>query len=203
MPATVAPLAPGDAGSLQTLRAMGVESVRAAQDPRVRDAALAITAHVPERDVDAMIRAVFEWVQGHVRYQWDPYDAEFLIQPGRMVDDAAAGRAVGDCDDFVMLGAALLRALGLPVLLKAIAGDPRGNGLYDHVYLLAGDPTMGTWIPLDMIQRGKPPGWEAPTFSRWLVFDPGSEKIVEEGTGTKREPAVPGFGRFGDRTGET
>ena len=199
------PLAPGDAGSAQTLQAMGVEIVHGAQDPRTRALALEITAAVPERDVAGMIAAVYAWVQANMKYQWDPWDVELLTTPGRLVDMAGTPQGAGDCDDFVILTSALLRSLGLPTMLKGISGDPRSEGLYDHVYLLAGDPVTGAWIPVDPIQRGRGIGWEPPQFARWIVWDPAAERAAEQGSGTHHEAPVAGFAgtpRLGDRTGE-
>lgn len=68
----------------------------------------------------------------------------------------------GDCDDFVMYGAALLTAQGVPVSFVTVAADPGAPETWSHVYLAVypeSGPYAGRRIPLD-ISHGPYVGWE-------------------------------------------
>ncbi len=86
---------------------------------------------------------------------------EVLIRPRDMVtfpqDTNGMGR-VGDCDDYAMLTAALLKARGIPCSFVTVAADPRVPGQYSHVYVAA-YPEGGGRVPLDT-SHGAEPGWE-------------------------------------------
>jgi len=86
----------------------------------------------------------------------------------------------GDCDDFSVLEAALLGALGHPTRFITIGYTPRA---FSHVYLEVN--LRGQWIPLDPIMADKPVGWEAPApvirkvfpINRAEGFDPVAENL--------------------------
>lgn len=68
----------------------------------------------------------------------------------------------GDCDDFVMYGAALLSAQQVPVSFVTVAADPSAPDQWSHVYLAAypdQGPYRGERVPLD-ISHGPYIGWE-------------------------------------------
>ena len=68
----------------------------------------------------------------------------------------------GDCDDFVMYGAAQLLAQRVPVSFVTVAADPGAPDTWSHVYLAAypdSGPYSGQRIPLD-ISHGPYVGWE-------------------------------------------
>jgi len=140
----------------------------------VRELALRITAGAVD-DQDLIAR-LFYWVKGHIRFRDDsetaalgnlpePAWAEVLIRP---LDLLAMPQPTGDCDDFAMLTAALLRALGVDASLVTIATvDPQ---LYSHVYVIA---TLrdGGRINLDT-SHGPEPGWCARPvgkFREWSI----------------------------------
>jgi hypothetical protein len=162
---------------------MGRLIVEGARDPSVRAAYAEITRHLPEREIAGALVAVTAWVRDHLRYQWDPWDAEVLTSAPRLLRDVAAGYAYGDCDDWVILVAALLRSGGIPVLIKGIQGKAESREL-DHVYLLAGDPRTDVWTAIDPINRSQPVGWEPPSFLRWLILDPATQRVLAQGKGT-------------------
>jgi hypothetical protein len=87
---------------------------------------------------------------------------EILIRPADMLRTIMAGQAVGDCDDYSMLCAALCRSLGYKVAFATVAGVPERPDVYSHVYVVAwtGD---GTRVALDC-SHGQYPGWEAPNY---------------------------------------
>lgn len=84
---------------------------------------------------------------------------EALIRP---VDQLAAPRPMGDCDDFTMLAASLLCALDVPVAFCTVAADGGAPDIYSHVYAVA-YPTRGKFagqrVALDC-SHGDYPGWE-------------------------------------------
>ena len=121
---------------------------------------------------------VFRYVKGLIRFQADETTAaplqsrlaklglgdypvvEVLIRPRDMLTwrgDTGQGQ-VGDCDDFVMLTAALLLARGIDASFVTVAADPREPGQYSHVYVAAYPPGGGR-VPLDT-SHGEYAGWE-------------------------------------------
>lgn len=112
------------------------------------------------------------WVKYRVRFVHDARAAwrwfgvdnpqDLLIAPAvlvRMADPA------GDCDDFTMLVAAGLLALGLEPVLVVVAAEPDEPERFSHVYagLPAGD---GSFMALDA-SHGVAPGWEVPASRRY------------------------------------
>ncbi len=90
---------------------------------------------------------------------------EILIRPRDMLtwrQDTGRGQ-VGDCDDYAMLTAALLRVHRIPSCFVTAAADPRVPGQYSHVYVAAFPPSGR--IALDT-SHGAYPGWEVENASR-------------------------------------
>lgn len=123
------------------------------------------------------IEGVFQYVKRLIRFQSDERTAEpleshlakiglgdfpvieVLIRPRDMVtwrQDTNTGQ-VGDCDDYAMLTAALLIALGIEASFVTVAADPRQPGSDSHVYVAAYQ--QGNRIPLDT-SHGEYSGWE-------------------------------------------
>jgi hypothetical protein len=121
---------------------------------------------------------VFRYVKGLIRFQSDETTAaplqsrlaklglgdypvvEVLIRPRDMLTwrgDTGQGQ-VGDCDDFVMLTAALLMAKGVDCSFVTVAADPREPGQYSHVYVAA-YPAGGSRVAMDT-SHGEYAGWE-------------------------------------------
>ena len=112
------------------------------------------------------VEAVFRFVKSRVQFvrddqiatSWnDPDIVEVLIRPVDML--ALGGVAQGDCDDFVMLAAAMLLNAGVDVKFVTVAADPRDTSRFSHVYLAA--YVDGQRIPLDT-SHGPKVGWEVP-----------------------------------------
>jgi len=182
---------------METLAIMGRLIVAGGTNPKVRDAAVRVLREnqVPERNVPAMVEAIFRFWQD-TYYVWDPWDAEWLQTVDRTLLEIEQGREALDCDDKVIGLAASLRAVGIPALVKVINGDPRNKEL-DHVYVVAGDTSSGRWIPLDPIQPGADPGWEPPRYREYLIYDPAERKVVERGQGNPHQPTRTGLRRPG------
>lgn len=109
-----------------------------------------------------VIHRVWTWIKQRVRFVPDsvnagyvtssPNVAEVLIRP---IDLVLMQDAAGDCDDFSMLGAAIFRALGIPVCFCTVAADPSQPDQYSHVYLYVDGS------PFDA-SHGTYQGWECP-----------------------------------------
>jgi len=138
------------------------EAVRAAAD----EAAAGIHAATLDDRIAAEAAAIWRWVREHVQFIEDqvtaelagaPADAEALIRPADLV---RMERPRGDCDDFAMLTAAMLRARGIPAALRTVAAEPSAPDRYSHVYVVAYTP-RGELV-LDS-SHGPRPGWEVPS----------------------------------------
>lgn len=139
-------------------------------DPRTGERVPIITAwgkrfRAPEsgldiraRDDEAEIIAMWDFVVLNVRYVYDPVDVDTFATAKHTLD--AGG---GDCDDGVILFAALLKSIGFRVIARVIATkqDPQS---WVHTYALVGVPkdNPDSWITLDWTVARATPGWEYP-----------------------------------------
>lgn len=125
------------------------------RSPKIRALAINIvrTAGVPEKNYQAEMVAIHNWVRDQIRYTKDVNGQETLCYP----EDTAFNTKAGDCDDKSMLEAALLGAIGITSRFVTVGLTPFK---YDHVYLQA--KPKNAWISLDPIMRDKPAGWEVP-----------------------------------------
>ena len=160
------PLAAGTDGTHQTIAVMS----KAAMGPygagsgRIRNLAVQIVrdAGVPERDKRGETIAVHEWVKKHLRYVKDPLWYEFVTYP----ETLAFERNDGDCDDHVVLEAALLGALGIPTRFVVYAF--KNASQFAHVAMHANVDSK--WLPLDPIVKNQPAGWEVPDATTRHVY---------------------------------
>ncbi len=188
---TIEPRPPGDndeANTAQTIARMAQYAREDSQNPIVRRAAY--EAIGSERNERSQAEAVHGWIRAHVRFiedaelaqgvSSDPHQAEVLIRP---VDLLTMPRPEGDCDDFSMLCAAMLRALGIRAWFKTVAAAVEDPEHYSHVYVVADVP--GGPLPLDC-SHGAYPGWEVQRAGKarlWPVEQPASTSglgIIEE-----------------------
>jgi transglutaminase-like putative cysteine protease len=117
-------------------------------------------------------RNIFHYVRRLIRFVTDEHTLagipqvpqsvpliEALIRPVDMARMCASGscRRSGDCDDFAMFTAALLRAAGIPSSFVTVAADPGDPSRFSHVYVAAYPD--GERLPLDA-SHGEYPGWE-------------------------------------------
>ena len=114
-------------------------------NPKIRELVSKILhdKSVEEKDWDAEVEAVFEWVRENVRYTRDTEGLDTYTEPLKTVE-----LAIGDCDDLSILLGSMLGAIGYPFKLKVVSMT--GSG-WDHVYPLVGMPPFAPtkWIPLD------------------------------------------------------
>lgn len=151
------PLDAGRRGTWQTLRAMAEMVRRGSRDPRVRDAALAITRGCPGHDFQCEIRRLFEFVRDRIVFRRDPIGQERVQDAPRTLFIFRSG----DCDDQSVLLAALLGSLGHQSRFVVLSFD---GGDFHHVCLQVLD--RGRWISLDPTRERAPIGWESPAVRR-------------------------------------
>ena len=126
------------------------------RDEQVRIKAVQIIkeAGVKGHDEIGEIKAITRWVQTKAHYVKDPFGIEFFFTARRQIRDIEKGNHSGDCDDFVILGGALLGSLGYPV--GALIVDSNNDGIFNHVMLVTKtfSPTKefgNSWIPIELI----------------------------------------------------
>jgi hypothetical protein len=126
------------------------------RDEQVRLKAVQILneAGVKGHDEIGELTAVTRWVQTNAVYRKDPFGVEFFFTARRQIRDIEKGIHSGDCDDFVILGGALLGSLGYPV--GALIVDSNNDGVFNHVMLVTKtfSPTRrfgNDWIPIELI----------------------------------------------------
>lgn len=148
-------------------------------NPEVRNAAEHIIKNCQPRNTVAEASAIYYFVRDHLRYVGDNVDLEYLQTPPMLLTKIKTNDAPsGDCDDFTMLCASLLRSIGIPVRIRIAAYT--SNGEWSHVFPQAyisrrntglGTPELKTWISVDAIHDDKPFGWDtSPKASRIKNF---------------------------------
>lgn len=134
-----------------------------AKDFSVRQKAIDILLEkeVKPKDYLGEIKAVFEWVQRHIRYTKDTFQVEVLHSARRMLELRA-----GDCDDMTILLGAMLEAIGHPVRLVTIGPNPLRPNFFTHIYLEVCH--RGRWIALDATMP-YPMGWAPRTLVKRVI----------------------------------
>lgn len=173
-----------DTATSQTVQLMCRYIRESCEDPAVRAAASWAHEHFGGNSEDPAMKAwaVFWFVKHQVRFVVDEApmfrlgeanQQDLLISPAvliRMEDPAE------DCDGFTMLGAALLKCLGVPFVIVTIAASPDDPSRWSHVFLMA--MLKAGPLPLDA-SHGSGPGWMVPaahTF-RWQCWDENGKPV--------------------------
>jgi hypothetical protein len=167
-------LAEGWEGTDQTV-AKATELVRdSLSDPVVRLTAENIVRKLPERDKSAEIRAISQFVRKNIRYTNE--GIETIKTPRLLLDEIRThGKAVGDCDDHVILWLALHKVIGQKVRIKVLS--QRKNKVASHIYGQVYNPDTDQWISDDTIRKNKNIGWSVPSEKRTAekTYDGGME----------------------------
>ena len=213
-----------DQVTAHTIERMREYVIQDAGNEIVRRAAHEAIRRYPDRHP---LEAVFEWVRRHLALVDDaelarplrgvPDDSEILIRP---VDILTMPQPQGDCDDYAMLTAAMLRALGVPASFRTVAAEGPGSDRYSHVYPVA--HWAGKEVPIDA-SHGPRVGWEVTPTGKthtWAIEDHMNRKRTTLGalptwatdlfkigaeTGAriaKERYAVPPPGTYWERPGE-
>jgi len=150
-------LGEGEEAIKRTLQLMSEFVKTGSSDFVVIDTARKIIKDIPVNRYDEAA-AVFDWVKHHTRFTRDPWQTETLQAAGLMLYQIQKyGIAWTDCDDLCILGASLMRSIGLPAGFRAISQD--GKNL-THVYGLV--HIAGQWIPWDASNNSYSLGYEPP-----------------------------------------
>src|SRR5579864_144100 len=167
------PLASGDAGVAQTIRAMRRLIEQGKKDPAVHEAAAQIitTAAVPAFDWAGEIRAVYNWVLRNIRFTRDVQGKETLHTAPEILR-----LRIGDCDDFTILICSLLGTIGHKCRILTIS-KPEDERNFSHVF-----PQVlvnGSWLTLDAARRGATIGKNPERVDRVRVWDTSSDNFVD------------------------
>lgn len=190
-----------DGATLQTVELMCRYIRESADDDMLQRAAAWLHQSMGGGSDDPAMKAwaVFWFLKHFVRFVVDeapmfrlgePNQQDLLYSPAvliRMQDPA------GDCDDFTMLGAALLKCLSVPFNIVTIAASPDDPTRWSHVFLMALLPSGP--LPLDA-SHGSGPGWMVPaahTF-RWQAWDETGRQVD---TQRPRKHSLNGWVRTG------
>lgn len=114
--------------------------------------------------IHVTLQRTFSFVVDTIRYELDPDDIELVRTSERTLRD---GR--GDCDDFAVLLASLLRANAIPVRF-AVVRTP-GHTFFNHVFLEASTDDGATWLALDGTLPGAKLGKRPPVILGALNFN--------------------------------
>ena len=143
----------------------------------------AVIAATKEATVNAAteqqrIAGIFWWIKRHVAFREDseladgiaglesePAQTEVLIRPADLL---AMPAPMGDCDDFSMLAAAMLRAARIPAYLVTIAADRSRPEEYSHIYVVAAGASGHTAVDAS---HGPRPAWAAPAQGKTRAWD--------------------------------
>ena len=159
------PLADGDLGTAQTIALIRQLVDRGMKDPAVNRTALSILQSVPAHNEEAEVRAIYDWVRGHIRFTKDLYGKETL-RPAAVILEVGAG----DCDDINgVLLPALLGTVGYRTRLVTVASHPEAPDQFSHVYAEA--DVRGEWIPLDAARPHAIFGKAPMSFMRKRIWD--------------------------------
>jgi hypothetical protein len=141
---------PPDEQTAQTIAAMFAFVHDTDRSQLAHRVAVALVSRVPQKDFRGQLRMVYEYLRQHVRFKRDTFDREHLRHPDQLLSEILnTGATAADCDDVAMLGAALVRALGMaPVFVTMARGF---NAPYEHVYF--GAELDGQIVPMDPQER--------------------------------------------------
>lgn len=153
-----------ETATAQTITLMAAYAYEDSRNPIVRRAAYEAIGQA--KDERAQLAALHRWIRAKVRFiedselsrpfSRDPEADEVLVRP---VDLLTMPAPAGDCDDFSMLTAAMLLAIGIRPEYVTICADPSDPDHYSHVYVLAYLPD-GSTVPMDT-SHGPEPRWQA------------------------------------------
>jgi predicted transglutaminase-like cysteine proteinase len=185
MAARSMPLADGDAGVDQTIRAMRSLIDAGKKDPGIHELAACILrqSHVRAFDLMGEARAVYEWVRRNVRFTRDVYGKETLHAAPDVVR-----LGIGDCDDFTILMCSLLGTIGHQTRIVTIAGHAEDPGQFSHVY-----PEVcisGRWVPMDAARRAPRLGLAPKLYFRKRLWSSSSDQF-EDVAGLNGYAALP------------
>ena len=125
---------------------------------------VSLHSHPSKRDI---ARAIWWWVKNHVTFREDEDivakelgytdpNQELLIPPITLLQ---MPQPMGDCDDFSLLTASLLKCAHIPCWFVAVAVDEREPDRFSHVYVRCWLDDERQFMAMD-VSHGGVPGWE-------------------------------------------
>jgi transglutaminase-like putative cysteine protease len=132
------PIPGGMQGLRDTVRAMSALACQGSRDHAI----IALAHDLQNSRILKTLENVLAFAVHNVRYVLDPDGMELVQTPVRTLMDAR-----GDCDDFSVLIAAILRAGSIPVRF-AVVKTP-GHEFFNHVFPEASTDDGTTWFALD------------------------------------------------------
>lgn len=173
MNATAVPLAQGDAGVEQTVRAMRNLIEQGKKDPVVHELAATIlrSQGVPAFDWAGEARAIYNWVLQNIRFTRDVYGKETLHSAREIIR-----LGIGDCDDFTILICSLAATIGHATRIVTVA-KTEDEGNFSHVF-----PQVcldGEWISLDAARKNPGFGRSPEHAARIRVWNTQSDDFVD------------------------
>lgn len=174
MRAQSVPLAGGDAGIQQTIRAMRNLIEQGKKDPVIHELAADILhrAQVPAHDHLGEARAIGEAVYRNVRFTRDVYGKETL-HAAREV----ARLRIGDCDDFVILICSLLGTIGHKTRIVTVSNHPEDPSQFSHVY--PETYVNSRWVPVDFARRSPEFGKAPESYFRKREWSTTSDEYID------------------------
>jgi hypothetical protein len=167
-------IASGEDGTVQTLKAMAdaVTGKEGAHNTDVRHLAMKIVTGLGNKDYEAEVRAIYDFMREKVRYTLDPRGLEWVQTPWYTL--LVVG--MGDCDDHATAIAALAISLGHGAGFRTVKGDKARPNEWSHVYPVVGIRERGKprWIPIDTTEKHArfgqdPPGAERVQQRTWVI----------------------------------
>lgn len=148
----------GEEGIRVTLRLMSTIVKKYKKAPAVRELALLLTKHLPQKSWLREVKSLHKFVRDDIRYVKDIRGVETIQTPIQTLRLGA-----GDCDDKSTLIAALLESIGHPTRFKAVGFSP---GRYSHVY--PETKVGGKWLTIECTEPVKV-GWRPPKVKAIIV----------------------------------
>jgi len=158
---------PGNPGILVTVDRMRLFVRQSLGSPWIRWAFGRMVQSVPLSQMapDVRIGHIYEWVLRHLTYVYDGQASDSVLALDEEIRSPEYllhriyqfGTAEGDCDDFVILLAALL--IGSGTRVRFVLTSARDDQEFDHVFLQAW--TGQGWLTLDGI-HGADLDWMVP-----------------------------------------
>lgn len=137
-------IANGDLGTKQTLAFMSKIVRHYKTNQVVRETALSIISHIPEKNFTDEVRYLHAWVRDRIRYVKDVRGVETLQTPVKTLE-----LMQGDCDDQTTLLCALLESIGHKTRMVAVA--THGRKEFSHVFP---ETKIGNqWVTVECINK--------------------------------------------------
>lgn len=118
--------------------------------PLIRKQAVQATSNCPTNDTTCKAASLMIWVQKSMHFVKDPVGVEALHDPLMIAREIERnGKPFGDCDDFSIYLATLMKSIGIPVSFRVVGFQ---GGRLSHVYVMGPkqmklDATRNVWNP--------------------------------------------------------